>query len=132
MRKLRSAVALFATLSLLAAIIPAQVLAASPEGSGSDANAIAVKASPNGIYIVSMAGDPVVAYEGGIKNLRATAPKPGAKIDPFASDVTSYVAYLKSTHDAALKSVGAGGKIYDYVYSNNAFAAKLTDRKSVV
>ena len=38
-----------------------------------------------------------------------------------------YVAYLASQHDAALQKVGGADKLYDYAYSYNGFAAKLTD-----
>jgi len=84
-----------------------------------------VSESPNGVYIIEMANSPVVAYKGEIKGLKATAPKNGQKIDPNASNVVNYVAYLNGKHDAALSKVG-GQKLYDYVYSYNGFAAKLT------
>jgi subtilisin family serine protease len=80
----------------------------------------------NGAYIVQMADQPVVAYEGGIKGLKATAPKGSQKIDPFSADVVTYVSYLDSKHDAALAKVGGGQKLYDYTYSFNGFAAKLS------
>ena len=51
----------------------------------------------------------------------------GKKIDPSSSDVTKYADYLKGTHDQALSHVGGGQKLYDYVYSLNGFAAKLTE-----
>ena len=50
-----------------------------------------VKESPNGIYIVRMIDNPVVAYQGDIKGLKATAPKNGKKIDPNSSAVVNYV-----------------------------------------
>jgi subtilisin family serine protease len=81
--------------------------------------------SPNGIYIVQMVDNPVVAYEGDIKGLKATAPKKGEKINPNSPDVITYVAYLNSKHDKALAKVG-GQKVYDYVYSFNGFAAQLS------
>ena len=84
-----------------------------------------VKESPNGLYIVRMIDNPVVAYEGDIKGLKATAPKNGKKIDPNSSAVVNYVSYLTSKHDKALAQVG-GQKIYDYAYSFNGFAAKMS------
>jgi len=84
-----------------------------------------VSESPNGLYIVEMVNSPVVAYKGEIKGLKATTPKNGQKIDPNGSDVVNYVNYLKSKHDEAIAKVG-GQKVYDYVYSYNGFAAKLT------
>ena len=84
-----------------------------------------VEESPNGVYIVQMLDMPVVAYDGGFKGLKATAPKSGQKIDPNASDVVNYVAYLNGKHNDALSKVG-GQKLYDYVYSYNGFAAKMS------
>ena len=81
--------------------------------------------SPNGVYVIQMADAPVVAYTGGIKGLKATAPKNGQKIDPNNSDVINYVAYLTGKHNGALDKVG-GQKLYDYNYSFNGFAAKLS------
>src|SRR5688500_1166305 len=84
-----------------------------------------VEASPNGVYIVQMINDPVVAYKGEIRGLRATKPNPGQKIDPNNGDVVKYVAYLNGKHNEALSKVG-GNKLYDYVYSFNGFAAKMS------
>ncbi len=81
--------------------------------------------SVNGVYIVQMLDNPVVAYDGSIKGLKATAPKNGQKIDPLSSDVVNYVAYLDGKQNAALNKVG-GQKIYSYYYSYNGFAAKMT------
>ena len=78
-------------------------------------------------YIVLMDGAPVVAYEGGIAGLAATKPGNGEKINPNSAHVRKYVDYLASTHDSALKAVGAANsKKYDYHYSFNGFAAELT------
>jgi subtilisin family serine protease len=84
-----------------------------------------VQESSNGVYVIQMADSPVVAYNGGIKGLNATAPKKGQKIDPNSSDVINYVAYLNGKHNDALAKVG-GQKLYDYNYSYNGFAAKLS------
>jgi hypothetical protein len=86
----------------------------------------ALTESPNGIYIIQMIDDPVVAYKGGIKGLRATKPRSGKKIDPNSPNVTAYVDYLRGKHDAALAKVGGGQKVYSYQYSFNGFSAKLS------
>ena len=86
----------------------------------------AVSESPNGIYIIQMLGDPVVAYEGGIKGLKATKPKKGKKIDPDSKHVVDYVGYLNAKHADALKQAGGGKKVYNYQYSFNGFAAELS------
>jgi peptidase inhibitor I9 len=82
---------------------------------------------PQHTYIVQMLADPVVAYTGGVPGLAATKPAKGQKIDPTSNDVVKYVGYLSSRHDAALAKVGGGEKLYDYAYSYDGFAAKLTD-----
>ncbi len=85
-----------------------------------------VAESPNGIYIVQMIDNPVVAYDGGIKGYKATKPAQGQKIDPLSPAVVKYVGYLDAKHDQTLAKVGGGQKVYDFRYSFNGFAAKLT------
>lgn len=75
-----------------------------------------------GTYIVQLADAPVVAYEGGIKGLKATKPTKGEKIDPRGR----YVAHLQGKQDAALKAAGGGKKLYNYTYTFNGFAAELS------
>ena len=77
-------------------------------------------------YIVQMLESPVVAYEGGTAGLAATKPAKGQKIDPNSAAVKKYAAYLASQHSAALQKVGGAAKLYDYNYTYNGFAAKLT------
>jgi len=81
------------------------------------------------VYIVGMIDEPVVAYEGTVKGLKATAPKAGQKIDPNSTAVVQYASYLDSRHDAALNKVG-GKKLYSFRYSYNGFAAELTDAQA--
>jgi hypothetical protein len=80
-------------------------------------------------YIVRMADDPVVAYDGGVAGLKATKPNKGKKIDPNSKDVIKYASYLKGKHGEALSRVG-GKKIYNYVYSMNGFAAKMNSAQA--
>ena len=77
-------------------------------------------------YIVTMLQEPAVAYEGGTAGLAATKPAKGKKLDRGSASVERYVGHLKSTHDAALAQVGGAEKLYDYVYTLNGVAAKLT------
>ena len=85
-----------------------------------------IQQSPNGIYIVQMVEVPVVAYEGGIPGLAATAPGAGEKINPNSAAVANYVRHLNDKHDEALGRVGGGRKLYDYTYTFNGFAAQLS------
>ena len=80
----------------------------------------------NNAYIVQMADAPVSAYKGDIKGYQATKPKNGQKIDPNAPAVVGYMAYLAARQDAALASVGASRKHYNYGYVFSGFAADLT------
>ncbi len=118
--KLRMAATLFAVVALIAMLLPATVAGAQPAGAGKGGF------TADGAYIVQMADQPVVAYEGGIPGYRATAPGKGQKIDPLAPDVVRYVGYLNGKHNAALAAVGGAKKLYDYVYSYNGFPARLT------
>src|SRR5215813_11860387 len=91
----------------------------------------AASAAPiNGVYIVQMKASPVVAYTGDISGYNATKPGKGQKIDPLAANTLSYVGYLKGKHDEALRKVGGGQKIYNYTFSFNGFAAKLTEKQA--
>ena len=100
---------------------------------------VATKATPpdpgtavpeNGVYIVQMKASPVVSYTGDIQGYNATKPGKGQKIDPLAANTLSYVGYLKGKHDEAVRKVRGGAKIYDYTYSFNGFAAKLTEKQA--
>ena len=113
----RRLLALLGSSLLLAAMIPASVTAAEP----------ASKFTEAGIYIVQIVDLPVVAYDGGIKGLKATKPAAGQKIDPTARARSSkYAGYLSDRHDVRAKAVGGGKKLYDYAFSFNGFAARLT------
>lgn len=86
--------------------------------------------SRNGVYIVQMLAAPAAAYTGDIAGYAATAPKQGQKLNPLAPDTVRYAGYLKGRHADVLQKVGGGQKIYDYVYSYNGFAAKLTAQQA--
>jgi subtilisin family serine protease len=114
--------ALGASLLLLAALLPGASAAQPVARNG------AHQFTKAGIYIVQMRDLPVVAYDGSIKGVAATKPAKGQKIDPNSAVVTSYVGLLNGKHNAELKGVGAATtkKLYDYAYSFNGFAARLT------
>ena len=93
---------------------------------------VAVGAQEKSTYIVQMLQSPVVAYDGGIAGLAATKPAKGEKIDPLSAAVTKYVGYLKGAHDTTLAKVGGAEKLYDYVYTYNGVAAKLTESQAAL
>ena len=80
------------------------------------------------IYIVQMLDAPAVSYSGGTAGLKATKPAKGEKIDPADAAVKAYVDYLHGQHDKAIQKVGGGGgdKLYDFDYTYDGFAARLT------
>jgi subtilisin family serine protease len=109
----------FGALAALAAVIVAVV----PAAGGTTAQA-------TGTYIVQMAQSPVVAYEGGIAGFERTKPAKGEKINPNSAAVRKYAGFLDGKHAEALQKVGGGQKVYDYRFSYNGFAAKLTEKQA--
>ena len=118
---------LAAALALSATALPLLVQAASELGE--NATGKPRHAPANKLYIVHMADNPVVAYNGEIAGYAATKPRKGAKIDPNDSKVVRYASYLDSRHDAAVAGVG-GRKVYSYRYAFNGFAAELDDAQA--
>ena len=110
-------------LAVLAALLP---LGADAGGKGEPKSK---GASQNRLYIVQMSEAPVVAYEGDIAGLKATAPKKGQKIDPNSPQVIDYAAYLDKRH-ADLATKAGGRKVYDYRYSFNGFSAELSAQQA--
>ncbi len=108
---------------ILMAVSPVSAQPAVKAGGGHQVGNI--EESSNGVYIIQMVEEPAVAYEGGIPGLNATQPPAGQKIDPKNADVVKYTAYLTGKHKSALSKTG-GARLYDYVYSFNGFAAKLS------
>ncbi|MEW2505986.1 S8 family serine peptidase [Amycolatopsis sp. NPDC047767] len=76
-------------------------------------------------YIVQMALDPVVAYDGGVAGLPPTKPARGRKVNPRSAQVAEYADHVRGRQDQAARAVGAK-KRSTYVYSFDGFAADLT------
>jgi hypothetical protein len=87
--------------------------------------------SDNGVYLVRLNGLPAVAYDGSIAGYAATKPNRGQKIDPRGADVQKYVGYLNGKHDKALSDVGGAKKLYDYDYTVDGFAARLSEAQAL-
>ena len=81
------------------------------------------------VYIVIMAQDPVIAYDGDVDGYEATEPDEGDKINTNSAHVKKYVKFLEKKHDKAAKgaAVKESEVVYDYFYSLNAFAAPMTE-----
>ncbi|HEU4839973.1 MAG TPA: S8 family peptidase, partial [Ilumatobacteraceae bacterium] len=118
----------FAVLGALLVAIPASGAVAGALG-GADRTGTTKTEEASGQYIVRLAEAPVVAYDGGVAGYKATKPAKGGKINPNHPDVVKYAGYLDSRHDAVLGAVG-GTKLYDYRYSLNGFAAKLSSKQA--
>ena len=113
------------TIATLSAIAAAVALFAVSGGA-------AVGAQEKSTYIIQMSESPVVAYDGEIAGFKATRAAKGAKIDPLSAVVTKYVGYLKGAHATTLAKVGGAEKLYDYFYTYNGVAAKLTEGQVVL
>jgi len=87
------------------------------------------QAPASSIYIVQLEGDPVIAYEGGIKGYAATKPGKGKKLNPNSAHVKKYAAYLEAQQDQTMQSVGAE-KVYSYRYGLNGFAARMSSTEA--
>ena len=80
------------------------------------------------VYVVQMAEDPIVAYEGGEPGLAGTKPQGGQHVNPNSAAVRRYADFLDDRHAAVLAAAGApaDARFYDYRFSFNGFAAVLT------
>jgi hypothetical protein len=89
----------------------------------------AVAAARNEVktYIVQMAGDPAIRYQGGVAGFAKSAPAKGQQYNARSGEAQSYAARLGQQQDALLARVGAAsGKIYSYRHVFNGFAARMT------
>ena len=129
MKKAFRVVSILIVLSMALALVGVSGGTALAKGRDVEGGTAKGKGHTNSVYIVQMVDAPVVAYEGGIRGLKATKPANGKKINPNSPEVVNYVAYLDSRHDQALGAVG-GRKLYDYRYSYNGFAAELSDSQA--
>ncbi|WP_149823549.1 S8 family serine peptidase [Streptomyces tailanensis] len=83
-----------------------------------------------GIYVVTLADPSVAAYEGGLPRLKRTAPKGGKRLDPDSGAVDAYREHLDDRRDDVLDAVPGVKPLYDYDFTLNGFAAKLTGRQA--
>src|SRR5687768_3990112 len=94
------------SLALAAALLAALSVPASGAPPGSGPAATDSTKSGATVYIVQMADDPVVAYEGGRPGYARTAPSAGAKANPNSANVRRYQDFLNRTHADALRAAG--------------------------
>jgi hypothetical protein len=82
----------------------------------------------SGTYVVTLTDAPVAAYEGELPRLKRTAPKSGNRLDPESGAVDAYRRHLDDRRDEVLDAVPGVKALYDYDFTLNGFAAKLTGR----
>jgi subtilisin family serine protease len=113
------------------------LLSVGPIVSSAGQTDVARDAAPSAVphhnsYIVVMAADPAVAYEGTLAGLAATKPGKGKKINPKSAHVRKYVKFLSDSHDTALATAGidAKNKIQGFGIALNGFVAKLNEAQA--
>jgi subtilisin family serine protease len=80
-------------------------------------------------YIVVMAQDPIVVYEGDIRGYPATKPGEGKKINPNSAHVRKYEKFLEENHNDSLEAanVSTNAKVHDFAFALNGYSAILTE-----
>ncbi|CAM5273421.1 hypothetical protein [Streptomyces canus] len=58
-----------------------------------------------GTYVVKLADQPVAAYQGGLKDLKRTAPAQGDRLKTDTTAVRAYLRHLDSRRDEVLDAV---------------------------
>jgi subtilisin family serine protease len=83
-------------------------------------------------YIVIMASDPAISYEGDIAGLAATKPGKGGKINPNSAHVRKYQKFLGAAQDASLASAGANqsARVNSYTIALSGYSAILTEAQA--
>jgi len=83
-------------------------------------------------YIVVMANDPIVAYEGDIRGYPATKPGKGQKVNPNSAHVRKYEQFLEDSHNDSLDAAGVDtdAKLNDYAFGLNGYSAILTEAQA--
>ncbi|CAL9176938.1 unnamed protein product [Musa hybrid cultivar] len=87
------------------------------------------------IYIVTVEGEPVVSYNGGVDGFSATAVDLAERMDITSESVTSYALHLEKRHDSILDSlfeVGTYKKLYSYHHLINGFAIHMSPEQAEV
>ncbi|KAL0344915.1 UNVERIFIED_CONTAM: Subtilisin-like protease SBT2.6 [Sesamum radiatum] len=89
------------------------------------------------IYIVTLEGEPVISYGGGVSGFEATAVDSDSdeKIDVTSELVISYAHHLEKRHDMLLDMLfdqGTYKKIYSYRHLINGFAVHLSPEQAEI
>ncbi|CAL5333421.1 unnamed protein product [Camellia sinensis] len=87
------------------------------------------------IYIVTVEGEPVISYRGGVDGFEATAVDSDEKIDVTSETVTSYRHHLEKKHDMLLGMLFGHGtykKLYSYRHLINGFAIQISPEQAEI
>ncbi|XP_076955934.1 subtilisin-like protease SBT2.6 [Bidens hawaiensis] len=85
------------------------------------------------IYIVTIEGEPVTSYRGGVSGFDATAVESGEKLDVTSDSVSSYSQHLELKHDTLLETLfdeGTYTKLYSYQHLINGFAVDISTEQA--
>ncbi|KAL6508516.1 hypothetical protein OROHE_021649 [Orobanche hederae] len=87
------------------------------------------------VYIVTVEGEPVISYQGGVKGFEATAVDSDSdeKIDVTSDLVVSYARHLEKRHGMLLDMLfgqGTYDKLYSYNYLLNGFAVHIAPEQA--
>lgn len=112
-----------------AALVAGSLLLTCPPATASGpAGAVAepARTTAPGVYVVTLAGAPAAAYDGGVRGLSATAPTDGRRFDRTRPAVRRYTRWLVGRQDRLLDAVGHPVPLYRYTTALHGFAATLT------
>lgn len=87
------------------------------------------------IYIVTVEGEPIISYTGGVDGFEATAVESDEKIDTTSEKVTSYARHLENKHDMLLGMLferGTYKKLYSYRHLFNGFAVHISPEQAEI
>ncbi|KAL6496408.1 hypothetical protein OROGR_029666 [Orobanche gracilis] len=87
------------------------------------------------VYIVTVEGEPVISYQGGVKGFEATTVDSDSdeKIDVTSDLVVSYARHLEKRHDMLLDMLfdqGTYDKLYSYKHLLNGFAVDIAPEQA--
>nr|XP_043619298.1 subtilisin-like protease SBT2.6 [Erigeron canadensis] len=85
------------------------------------------------VYIVTIEGEPVISYKGGVDGFEATAVDSDEKLDVTSDLVTSYSSHLEQRHNTILQTLFDDGnykKLYSYKHLINGFAVHISPEQA--
>ncbi|MFF4082508.1 S8 family serine peptidase [Streptomyces sp. NPDC001777] len=97
---------------------------------GTTATAAPIADSATGTYLVTLADEPLVTYDGGVGDLPATKPAHGGKLDVASAAAKRYRTHLTDQQTRVAKKVGAAVRQH-YAVTTNTFSARLDARQLV-